>query len=271
MFVAIFFVVFNLYTQSWTRTETSHFDVYSEGKWAIPAFSMELEKIYSLMRMNLSPFAPWMLKEKTKIYVYRNHESYILSDFKPPKWSKGICIHSQRTIVVYYRDSIEDLLSTIVHELTHLYYEDFFLQKFKAPPLWLNEGFAVYMEYLFRQDKSPWYKALVHSNKSVFTNFEVFFKKNPNNLSSDEEVAYWYLQAFGIVKYLLNYFGRPTFYRFSLELSKGSSLETSLWKIYRFSDIAMFEKRWFDWLEKEKSQQDFNFKPFKSLEFKKFN
>lgn len=271
MFSLILFIIMKIFCQDWNRIETNHFDVYIEGKWVIPALTMELEKIYSLMKMNLSPFSPWMLKEKTKIYIYKNHQSYVSSEFSPPKWSKGICIHNKRTVVVYYKDSVEDLLATVVHELTHLYYEDFFLQKLKSPPIWLNEGLAVYMEYVFRQERSPWYQSLIHSPKSVFMGFEIFFKSNPNNLSSDEEIAYWYLQSFAIIKYLLGFFGKSSFYRFSLELSNTSDLNKSLWKVYRFSDLKMFEKKWFEWLNQEKAQKNFEFKPFKTLEFNRFN
>ncbi len=172
----ILFFVNLLYSEQWQRVDTKHFEVYIEGNWTLPTLSMEVEKIYSILRMNLSAFSPWMINESTKIYIFKNYESYIKSSFKPPKWSKGLCFHKTRTVVVYYRKSIEDLCSTIIHELTHLYYEDFFIKKLKNSPLWLNEGLAVYMESIYIGEKSQWNTSLINAPFERFLRFNSFFK-----------------------------------------------------------------------------------------------
>ncbi|MCX7641406.1 MAG: peptidase MA family metallohydrolase [Elusimicrobiales bacterium] len=264
------FLAINLFS-NWHRIETKNFNIYMEGKWQIQSISMEIEKIYSLLKMYLSSFSPWMLKEKTNIYIYQNYENYLKSEFKPPQWSKGLCFHKKRTIVVYYRDTLEDLLSTIIHELTHLYYEDFFLRKMKGPPIWLNEGLAVYMESIYKGNNSQWNKSLIFIPHDKIINFSSFIKTDINKLKSDEEIAFWYLQAFGMVKYLYSNFGKASFYKFNLEISNNITIEKSLWNIYRISDWEIFEKRWLDWIARLKKSQEFEFKPFKTIEFRIFN
>ncbi|MGC8867387.1 MAG: peptidase MA family metallohydrolase [Elusimicrobiales bacterium] len=268
----ILFLFINLvYTQSWQRVETKHFEIYVEGNWTFPLAAMEVEKIYSILKMNLSPFAPWMIKENTKIYVFKNYDSYIKSPFKPPLWSKGLCLHKTRTVVVYYRKNIEDLGSTIIHELTHLYYEDFFIKKLKGPPIWLNEGLAVYMESLYLGDKSPWKISLKNAQKENFMSFADFIKADPTNIKSDSDIAWWYLQAYGIVRYLYTTFGKASFYRFSTDISNGKDVLKALWDIYRISDFEIFEKKWQDWLLRSKDEKEFEFKPFKAVEFKRIS
>lgn len=271
IFILIQFLIFQIHSQNWYRITTPHFEIYNEGKWQIQSLQMEVEKIYSLLKMNLSSFSPWMTKEKTKIYIFKDYDSYIKSEFKPPEWSKGLCFHKKRTIVVYYRKDIEDLSTTLIHELTHLYFEDFFIRKMKGPPVWLNEGFAVYMESLYKSDKSPWNISLFSFPPDKIVKFNTFTKIDVNQLKSDDEIAFWYLQSFGMVKYLYTVFGKPAFYKFNIELANNTDIEKALWNIYRISDWEIFEKRWFDWLSKIKNNKDFNFKPFKTIDFKSFN
>lgn len=270
-FLIFLFLMPELFSQTWHRTETNHFVIYIEGKWKIPAIEIELEKIYSILKFNVSSFSQWMLNEKTNIYIFKNQESYMKSEFRPPVWSKGLCFHKTRTIVVYYRQSIKDLSSTIIHELTHLYFEDFFIRKLNAPPLWLNEGLAVYMESLYQDNESQWKKSLMYAPKERFISFSSFVKTNPNDLKSDEDIAWWYLQAYGLVRYIYSNFSRAAFYRFVTDIAKGKKLEKALWDYYRIYDWENFEKRWYDWLQNIKNDEKFEFKPFKQMEFKNLN
>lgn len=263
-------LILKISSENWHRVENSHFEIYTEGRWQIPSLNMEMKKIYSLVNMNLSPFSPWMKKEKTKIYIFKDYESYLKSEFKPPHWSKGLCFHQKRTIVLYHRDSIEDLLSTIIHELTHLYFEDFFIRRMKTPPIWLNEGLAVYMESLYRGERSPWTNSLKSFPQDRVMRFDIFIKTDPHKLPTEQDIAFWYLQSYGMVRYLLS-FGRAAFYRFNLELLQNKEIEKALWEIYRISNWEIFEKRWTSWLSRIKDNNQFNFKPFKTIEFKRFN
>ncbi|MBP7796265.1 MAG: hypothetical protein KA059_05780 [Elusimicrobiales bacterium] len=274
IFLILMITVFSpLSAQNWQRVETKHFDIYFEGKWEIPSFSMEMERIYNLMNLNLSYFAPWMSKEKTSIYIYSRYDTYIKGEFKPPEWSKGLALFEKKTIVVYNSDKQDSLIPTITHELTHLYFESYFRQKSKKPPLWLNEGLAVYMEDLSsKSNEGEWYRALKYSPKKVYMKFDVFFDTELNSLKDDKDIANWYLEAYGIVKYLYSPSRKIIFYRFCSDILKGKKLEKALWNNYRINNLKSFEKKWFYWLDSEIINHDgkndsFEFKPFKTIEF----
>ncbi|HOL62448.1 MAG TPA: peptidase MA family metallohydrolase [Elusimicrobiales bacterium] len=257
--------------EQWNRTETAHFNIFSEGKWQITNLTIELERIYNLMNLNLSFFAPWMKNEKTNIYIYSSYENYIKGSFSPPKWSKGLAFVDKKTIVVYDSEKKESFIPTITHELTHLYFESYFNTKLKHPPLWLNEGIAVYMEDISYQTDPLWSRALRYSPKSVYMKFDSFFKTDLNSIKNDNDIANWYLQSYGIVRYMFES-KKLIFYKFCEDILNGKEVQKSFWDNYRILDYDDFEKKWFYWLKEtinENKKNSMEFKPFKRIEFKK--
>jgi hypothetical protein len=261
--------IFSQNTNSWVRHDTTHFTIFYEGNWQLPFVSMELERLYNLMNMNLSYFAPWMKNEKTNIYIYSSYETYINGEFKPPKWSKGLAFWDKKTIVVYNDNKKKNLFPTIAHELTHLYFESFFATKLKHPPIWLNEGLAVYIEDKSYDGESLWDKALRYSPKTSFMKFASFFKTEVNSLKSDDEIANWYLQAYGIVRYLKETYSNVSFYKFCTDILNNEDIEKSIWKNFRISDVYDFERKWFYWIDniKIRNEKKLEFKPFKKIEY----
>ena len=261
----------NLYNTEnhWLRHETLHFTIFYEGKWQLPFVSMELERLYNILNMNLSYFAPWMKHEKTNIYIYSSYDSYINGEFKPPKWSKGLAFWNKKTIVVYNDIEKKNLFQTLAHELTHLYFESFFANKLRTPPLWLNEGLAVYIEDKTYDNEGIWEKALKYSPKSSFISFSSFFNTNLKSLKKDDEIANWYLQSYGIVRYLKETYSHLSFYKFCIDIRNNEDLEKALWKNFRISDLYDFERKWFYWFDtlKTKKENNFDFKPFKKIEY----
>ena len=74
---------------AWHVKSSPHFEVLYEAAWSPNSISLELEKMYSTMRLNLSMFAPWMSAEKAKIYIYASQNSYAQGEFSPPNGRKG--------------------------------------------------------------------------------------------------------------------------------------------------------------------------------------
>jgi hypothetical protein len=264
-----FLITLILYSKdNWIRFETKHFTIFYEGNWQIPYLSMEIERIYSLMDLNLSYFAPWMHHEKTNIYIYSSRESYIKGEFKPPKWSKGLAFWDKRIIVVYNDKEKKNLIPTITHELTHLYFESFFAQKLTHPPLWLNEGLAVYMEDKSYDSEGLWERALKYSEQTTYMKFNDFLKTDVRSLKTDNEIANWYLEAYGVIRYLKEIYSQNSFYRFCDDLARGSTIEKTLWKSFGIFDLDDFEKKWFRWLGEFKIRKEnkLEFRPFKKIE-----
>ncbi|MCG2726191.1 MAG: hypothetical protein L6420_08065 [Elusimicrobia bacterium] len=264
----------------WHLKESPHFKVYHESSWSPASIIVELEKIHNMMKMHISMFSPWMMIEKGKVYIYSSKKTYLSGEFKPPAWSKGLAFIKKKTIVVYDLGDISKLRAIISHELTHLYFEGFFGEKFKHPPQWLNEGIAVLME-----DKSygngPWHNALRYVPKERYISFSDFFDIEVNQLDSKQQIGDWYLQAFGIVKYLFDPGKRIQFKNFCDLTRSGKNVEEALWASYRIRSLGGFEKSWLKWLETYRTKDEktsgfpsasFDFIPLKTTpsEFKKF-
>ena len=280
IFLLFFLLDISLFATEWKIKESPHFMIYYEGKWLPGPLLLETEKIFSNMRLNISMFAPWMLKYKAKIYIYENQEKYLKGEFKPPVWSKGLAFFDKKSIVVYDMQDMQKLKATISHELTHLYFESFFSQNLKYPPQWLNEGLAVFMEDMSYDGEGPWKTALKYSDENIYIKLDKFFQTDVDKLSNSNEIANWYLQAYGIVTYLYSPQNRLAFKKFcDLEREK-DKLEENLWKAYRIKDFMEFENKWKSWIkniDKENNQIIFknypsaSFNNFKLIEFKPIN
>ena len=233
----------------WHITNSPHFQIYHESNWSPASISLELERVYGKLRLSVSMFAPWMVNEKTKIYIYRNHDSYLRGEFNPPKWSKGLAYFSTKTVVVFDSGDIIKLRAVATHELSHLYFESFYGEYLKSPPQWLNEGLAVLMEDMSYSEEGPWTRALRYVPKEQIIPLQDFFRIRVDQMDSDDQIGYWYLESFGAVSYLFRPGTRLQFMNFCSLLRKGEPLEVALWKVYRMNGPDGMEPVWREWLK----------------------
>lgn len=265
-------------TASWHVKTSPHFEILHESVWSPGAISLEMERMYSTMRLSMAMFAPWMVREKTKVYIYSSQASYLAGEFKPPRWSKGLAYSEKKTIVVYDPGDMDKLKAVIAHELTHLYFEGYFAEKLKYPPQWLNEGLAVSMEDAVFQNGGPWSKALPYFTPDRRTPYPEFFSLRIDQLKGDARIADWYLQAYGTVLYLYRPYTRLQFKSFCEGLRNGELLDDALWKGYRVGGRD-FGPKWSAWLAAYSTgggdnagqagapSASFNFKPIQMSSF----
>lgn len=262
----------------WHALTSPHFRIMYESSWSPASISLEMERMYSSMRLNLAMFAPWMVRERSRIYIYSSAQDYLRGEFHPPPWSKGLAFVQKKTIVVYDTGDIMKLKAVIAHELTHLYFESYFAEKLKYPPQWLNEGLAVNMEESVYPNGGPWTKALPYFSPARRIPFDRFFGTRTDDLHSDAQIADWYLQAFGTVKYLYQPHKRLQFKAFCEAIRDGESVNDALWSYYRTREGADFSRKWTAWLQSfsdketaagtEASADDnFQFKPMQLSSF----
>ncbi|PJA14018.1 MAG: hypothetical protein COX65_06130 [Elusimicrobia bacterium CG_4_10_14_0_2_um_filter_56_8] len=263
---------------NWHIKNSPHFKILHESVWSPSSISLEMEKMYSSIRLNMAMFAPWMVKEKTKIYIYSSQSSYVNGEFNPPPWSKGLAYVSKKTVVVYDTGDIQKLKAVISHELTHLYFESYFSEKLKYPPQWLNEGLAVYLEESVFPSGGPWSNALAYFTPGRRVPFDIFFDLKIDQLDSDAKIADWYLQAYGTVLYLYRPHTRVQFKALCDALRSGEKLEVALWKGYRIREGGDFGVKWSAWLDNYSKPDrngvpmgsrsaSFNFKPVQLSSF----
>ncbi|OGR62955.1 MAG: hypothetical protein A2X31_04255 [Elusimicrobia bacterium GWB2_63_22] len=233
----------------WHVKTSPHFEIRHESVWSPGSIGLEMEKMYSSMRLNLAMFAPWMVREKTKIYIYSSQKSYLDGEFKPPRWSKGLAYVNKKTVVVYDTGDMAKLKAVIAHELTHLYFEGFFAERLTYPPQWVNEGLAVYMEESATPEGGAWSRALAYFPPERRVPFDKFFSLKIDQLDSDTQIADWYLQAYGAVLYLYRPHTRLQFKTFCENLRGGMALDDALFKSYRVTAGLDFGRKWAVWLE----------------------
>ena len=262
----------------WHVKTSPHFEILYESAWSPASISLEMEKMYSAMRLSMSMFAPWMVKERSKIYIYSSQASYLNGEFQPPRWSKGLAYASKKTIVVYDTRDTEKLKAVIAHELAHLYFECYFAEKLKYPPQWLNEGLAVYMEESVFPDGGPWGLALAYFPEARRLPFDKFFGLKIEALGSDANISDWYLQAYGTVLYLYRPNMRLQFKGLCEALRAGDKLADALWKAYRLRGETDFSSKWGAWMDvysredkgwpgSRRRSASFNFQPVQLTSF----
>ncbi|MEI7529806.1 MAG: hypothetical protein WCK76_12785 [Elusimicrobiota bacterium] len=238
---------------AWHIKSSPHFEVLHESAWSPNSISLELEKMFSTMRLNLAMFAPWMASEKSRIYIYSSQGSFVGGEFAPPKWSKGLAYPAKKIVVVYDPGDTVKLKAVLAHELAHLYFEGYFAEKLKYPPQWLNEGLAVYLEDIVFQEGGPWRQALPYFDAPRRFPLDQFFTARLDALGADSRISDWYLQAFGTVSYLFQPRKRLQFRNLCSLLRKGEPLASALWKSYRVNGPGALEGPWMEWLSMYRS------------------
>lgn len=239
----------------WHETLSPHFQVKHQAGFLPPGFVLGLEKIHNRLRMDLSMFAPWVAKERLKLYLYADRKSYVGGEFKPPAWSNGIAFHKERVVAVYDQANRPKLLEIIAHETTHLLFEGYWWENGKPPPQWLNEGLAMMEENDDPRvpEKSEWFQtqALLDPNKTI--PFKEFVEIRPTQDMKDQDkdqVSLWYVQAFSLVHFLYREHSRLQFQNFCGMLRDGKEIDEAAWRVYRFRSSEDLDHAWRNWLKK---------------------
>jgi hypothetical protein len=235
----------------WHTSLSPHFQVYHEKAFMPGGFSMALEKIHGRLRFDLSTFSPWMSKERLKLYLYQDKETYSKGEFKPPAWSNGISMYEKRTVAVYDQPDRRKLIDVIAHETTHLLFESYWGELGRRPPSWLNEGLAMVEEADPQHpENSDWFRAMIRLPEKGYVPIAKLVAIIPTeHLKNDSDaVATWYVQSYSLVYFLLRGHSRLQFKSFCAKLRDGAPLEQALWLSFRYSSLAKLEKDWLAWL-----------------------
>ena len=235
----------------WQSQTSKHFEIFvSTGKLG-GALIAGLEDMRSKLQVHVAPFAPWFHKEKIKIYIYPDEAAYLNGQFHPPQWSLGIAIAKSRTVAVYQQSDTRKFKTIVLHEITHLLFQDYFEEK---PPRWLTEGYAMLME----QDALLTLKSLKDSsliakskNKPPLTVIPLgrFFQETPDRDTPESRTGVWYQQAKSLVQYLYRSRQANAFKELCEHLKKGAPLTEALKSVYGFESVPALEQAWLFYLK----------------------
>ena len=138
-----------------------------------------------------------------------------------------------------------------VHELTHLYFDGYFLPTIS--PLWLSEGMAVYMQIHTTKQKPSWVdRSLRRILAGDIISFDEMTVTEDLSAYSTEQAELWYTQAYSLVDYMLNTRTRDEFYKLCNEIKAKTPLHQALYRAYGmpFNKVSVLENVWLHDLQK---------------------
>ncbi|GHT39528.1 hypothetical protein FACS189437_03160 [Bacteroidia bacterium] len=232
--------------------ETYRFMIYREYADVTPKISGVLDTVQGNLVLDLLPFTMVKTPDKILIMLFGSADSY--SNFtKRPPWSGASSNLSNDTLYVIENSGFYPLT---VHELTHLYFDGFFLPV--TNPLWLSEGMAVYMQSKAANRPIDWITSSTEKFKKgqTFPLEEFLDAETLQNYTSDQ-AELWYAQAYSLVNYMLNMRSRNEFYQFCVNLKNGMPRHQALYRAYGlpFTDFDVLENVWLHDLQKGNGKQ----------------
>jgi len=236
----------------WKETPTPHFRVMHQDVWLPQGLTTGIEHLHFRLGMDLGAFSPWMSKEKLGLYVYRDRQSYVNGEFRPPSWSNGVAIYDKKAVAIPAMRETSEMLRVLSHETTHLLFVSYFREGRRDPPSWVNEGLAMLeeAESPTKPETSMWYQSMVEMDPKKWFPMDRFLAISPTKDLHDDNamVAEWYVQAYSVTHFLIRKHSRLQFKSFCAALRDGKTSEEALKSSYHFRGVRDFEHQWRLWL-----------------------
>ncbi len=224
------------------KSVSRHFIVYAEQYPASDRFIELIENLHSNLMLDLAPFSPWAREERTMIFLFKNQDTYRRVTGRP-SWSGGASSVSKRKLYVY---ESEELPGIVAHELTHIYFDGFFLDG-TTDPLWLSEGMATLVQVERGLAAPNWLREnLARLEAGEGFPIEKFTAVTTTAGWPDERVRLWYAQAYSLVRFLIRTQYRSSFYKFSAHLRDGRPAPEALYRAYGapYTRLKALEHAW---------------------------
>ena len=228
--------------KGFTRTQTNHFNIYAEGKAPSLEFRETLESIHANLMLDLAAFSPWAREERVSIFLFRDQESYRRVTGRPA-WSGGASSVKRRKVYLY---ESEELVGILAHELTHIYFDSFFIGGV-TDPLWLSEGMATLVQTERGLAAPNWLRHnLEVIKRGGGYGLEELTRVDNTTGAKDDEIRLWYTQSYSVVRFLIRSQYRSSFYKFCKFLRDGTPVKESLYRAYGmpFNSVKALEYAW---------------------------
>ncbi len=228
--------------EGFQKSVTRHFNVYAEQYEASDRFLELIENLHANLMLDLAPFSPWASDQKVSIFLFKSQDAYRRVTGRPP-WSGGASSVPKRKVYVY---ESEELPGILAHELTHIYFDGFFLDG-ATDPLWLSEGMATLLQVERGLSAPNWLREnLAKIEAGGGLPFETFMSVATTSGWSDDKVRLWYAEAYSVVRYLIRTQYRSSFYKFAAYIRDGRPVPEALYRAYGapYTRIRALEIAW---------------------------
>lgn len=224
------------------KSTSRHFVIFAEQYPASDRFIELVENLHSNLMLDLAPFTPWASSERTTIFLFKNQDTYRRVTGRPA-WSGGASSVGKRKLYVY---ESEELPGIVAHELTHIYYDGFFLDG-TTDPLWLSEGMATLVQVERGLAAPNWLREnLERLEQGDGFPIEKLTAVTSTSGWPDAKVRLWYAQSYSIVRFLIRTQYRSSFYKFSAHLRDGRPAPEALYRAYGapYTRMIALEHAW---------------------------
>ncbi len=222
--------------------KTNSYLVYREQLDVTPQLKKFLEELHGDLVLEIMPFSLFTKFDRVFLMLFRTKNAYAKYTDKP-SWSIACADVGDNAVFILEN---YNFAGNLVHEMTHLYFDGFFYPK--ASPLWLSEGFAVYMQSLAQDDKNnAWLKREARDFQSGrYLDFGEFSSVNNLSFYGEQDILSWYAQSYSVVSYLLTSKTKDEFYLFADNLRKGMPVGRALYRAYGmpFNTLSALEFAW---------------------------
>lgn len=227
---------------------TFNYVIYRQIHPVTSSIKSVLDSIHGNLMLDLIPFTTVSKPGRILVMMFKDKDSYTRFTKRPP-WSGASSDLRADTMYVVEGRSFYPLS---VHELTHLYFDGYFLPAIS--PLWLSEGMAVYMQIHTTKEKPSWVDTSLRKilNGGSIPIDQMTAAEDLSSFST-EQAQVWYTQAYSLVDYMLNKRTRDEFYKFCNELKKGTPIHQALYRAYGmpFTKMSVLENVWLHDLKKD--------------------
>lgn len=227
--------------------DTFNYLIYREKNPVTENIKTVLDTIHGNLMLDLTPFTIVIKPNKILVMLFGEKDSY-MKFTKRPAWSGASSDLRADTMYVIEGQSFYPLS---VHELTHLYFDGYFLPTIS--PLWLSEGMAVYMQIHATKQKPSWVdRSLRRILKGDYISFDEMTVTEDLSNYDTPQAELWYTQAYSVVDYLLNTRTRDEFYKLCNEIKAKTPLYQALYRAYGmpFNKVSVLENVWLHDLQK---------------------
>ena len=228
--------------------DTFNYLIYREANPVTTSIKNVLENIHGNLMLDLTPFTLVVKPNKILVMLFDSKDNYHKFTHLP-SWSGASSDLQSDSMYVVEGNSFYPLS---VHELTHLYFDGYFLPTIS--PLWLSEGMAVYMQIYASKQTPSW---IEHSMRRIVAGDiipldEMTVTEDLNSYDTSK-AELWYTQSYSLIDYLLNKRTRDEFYKFCNELKNNTPLHQALYRSYGmpFNKVSALQNVWLHDLQKD--------------------